>query len=247
MAAPPAEVAPLVASLNRLLERVRASIESERRFTADAAHELRTPVAAVRAHAEVAWGAIGDTERRAALDNILAGCDRAAHAIDQLLTLARLDPGDPRERREPCDLRAVAKAVLADLAPAAVAKGVDVELAPGAPTMIEGSPGLLGVLVRNLVDNAVRYSAAGANVRVDVVTDAVSVRLVVTDEGPGVKPEQRRALGERFYRVPGSQEIGTGLGLSIVRRIAELHRASVAFDDGPGGLGLSVVVTFPVS
>jgi signal transduction histidine kinase len=160
-------------------------------------------------------GAIGDAERRAALDNILAGCDRAAHAIDQLLTLARLDPGDPRERREPCDLRAVAKAVLADLAPAAVAKGVDVELAPGAPTMIEGSPGLLGVLVRNLVDNAVRYSAAGANVRVDVV--------------------------------PGSQEIGTGLGLSIVRRIAELHRASVAFDDGPGGLGLSVVVTFPVS
>jgi len=247
MTAPPAEVAPLVASLNRLLERVRASIESERRFTADAAHELRTPVAAVRAHAEVAWGAIGDAERRAALDNILAGCDRAAHAIDQLLTLARLDPGDPRERREPCDLRAVAKAVLADLAPAAVAKGVDVELAPGAPTMIEGSPGLLGVLVRNLVDNAVRYSAAGANVRVDVVTDAVSVRLVVTDEGPGVKPEQRRALGERFYRVPGSQEIGTGLGLSIVRRIAELHRASVAFDDGPGGLGLSVVVTFPVS
>src|SRR6185369_3954318 len=121
------------------------------------------------------------------------------------------------------------------------------ELEPGAPALIEGSAGLLGVLVRNLVDNAVRYSPPGTNVRVDVGADATNVRLVVTDEGPGVAPEQRRALGERFYRVPGSQDVGTGLGLSIVRRIAELHRASVAFDDGPGGLGLSVVVTFPVS
>ncbi len=247
VAAPPAEIAPLVASLNRLLERVRASIESERRFTADAAHELRTPVAAVRAHAEVARAATGDAERRAALGDILAGCDRAAHAIDQLLTLARLDPGDPLERRDPCDLRAVAKTILAELAPAAVEKGVEVELAPGAPAMIEGNSGLLGVLVRNLVDNAVRYSAPGGSVRVDARAGTASVRLVVTDEGPGVPPEQRQALGERFYRVPGSGQIGTGLGLSIVRRIAELHRARVAFDDGPGGRGLSVVVTFPGS
>jgi two-component system, OmpR family, sensor kinase len=247
VAAPPAEIAPLVASLNRLLERVRASVESERRFTADAAHELRTPVAAVRAHAEVARAATADVERRAALDSILAGTDRAAHAIDQLLTLARLDPRDPRERPEPCDVRAVAKTILAELAPAAIAKGVEVELAPGPPSMIDGSPGLLHVLVRNLVDNAVRYSPAGTNVRVDVDGDVANVRLVVTDDGPGVASEQRRALGERFYRVPGSQEIGTGLGLSIVRRIADLHHANVAFDDGPGGRGLSVVVTFPAS
>jgi two-component system, OmpR family, sensor kinase len=247
VAAPPAEVAPLVASLNRLLERVRTSIESERRFTADAAHELRTPVAAVRAHAEVARAATGEPERRAALDSILAGCDRAAHAIDQLLTLARLDPGDPRERRESCDLRTVAKAVLAELAPAAVAKGLDVELTPGAPAPIQGSPGLLSVLVRNVVDNAVRYSAPGGSVRVDVVGDRSTVRLVVTDEGPGVAPAHRGALGERFHRVPGSQETGTGLGLSIVRRIAELHRASVEFRDGPAGRGLCVVVTVPAS
>jgi signal transduction histidine kinase len=103
------------------------------------------------------------------------------------------------------------------------------------------------VLVRNLVDNAVRYSGAGTNVRVDVVANAASVRLVVIDEGPGVAPEQRRALGERFYRVPGSQQTGSGLGLSIVRRIAELHHANVAFDDGPGRRGLCVVVTFPAS
>jgi two-component system sensor histidine kinase QseC len=242
---PPAEIAPLVAGLNRLLDRVRASIESERRFTADAAHELRTPVAAVRAHAEVARGATGDAERRAALDGILAGCDRAAHAIDQLLTLARLDPGDPGGRHEPCDLRAVAKDALADLAPMAVARGVEVELTPGAPAPMPGNGGLLGVLVRNLVDNAVRYGGAGGSVGVDVVPEAAIVRLVVSDQGPGIPPAQREALGRRFYRVPGSREVGTGLGLSIVKRIAELHRATVRFGDGPGGRGLSVVVEFP--
>jgi two-component system sensor histidine kinase QseC len=242
---PPAEIAPLVASLNRLLDRVRASIEGERRFTADAAHELRTPVAAVRAHAEVARAATDDAERRAALDGILLGCDRAAHAIDQLLTLARLDPGDAGGRHEPCDLRAVAKDVLADLAPAAVAKGVDIELTTGPPATIAGNRGLLGVLVRNIADNAIRYSAPGGSVRVDVVPDAAAVRLVVTDQGPGIAPSHREALGQRFYRVPGSRETGTGLGLSIVKRVAELHRAGVEFRDGPGGRGLSVIVTFP--
>jgi signal transduction histidine kinase len=241
---PPAEVAPLVVSLNRLLERVRASIDSERRFTADAAHELRTPVAAIRAHAEVARAATGDDERRAALDSVLAGCDRAAHAIQQLLTLARLDPGDPREQYESCDLRAAAKETLADLAPAAIAKGLDLELTPGAPAVIHGSRGLLVILLRNVVDNAVRYSAPGGSIRVDVLQDSRTVRLVVTDQGPGVPVADRQALGERFYRVPGSLEPGTGLGLSIVRRIAELHRADVQFRDGAGGRGLAVVVEF---
>jgi two-component system sensor histidine kinase QseC len=244
---PPAEVAPLVLSLNRLLERVRASIESERRFTADAAHELRTPIAAVRAHAEVARAATEANERRAALDSLLAGCDRAAHAIDQLLTLARLDPGDPREHDESCDLRIVAKETLADLAPAAVSKGMDVELTPGPPAVVQGSRGLLGILIRNIVDNAVRHGVAGGTIRVDVLRDSGTVRLVVTDEGPGIPAAHRQALGERFYRVPGSQEPGTGLGLSIVRRIAQLHRAGVEFRDGPGGRGLSVVVEFPAA
>ena len=167
---PPAEVAPLVATLNRLLERVRQSIESERRFTADAAHELRTPVAAVRAHAEVARAATGEAERRTALDSILAGCDRAAHVVEQLLTLARLDPADAGARYEPCDLRQLARAVLADVAPGAVAQGVDLELMPGLPVGIPGNPGLLAILIRNLVDNAVRYSPSGGRVCVEVVT-----------------------------------------------------------------------------
>jgi two-component system sensor histidine kinase QseC len=241
VADPPAEVAPLAEGLNRLLARVRASIEGERRFTADAAHELRTPVAAVRAHAEVARGAESDAERRAALDNILAGCDRAAHVIDQLLTLARLDPAGSKGHRVPCDLREAAKHALADVAPLAVRKGTDVELTDGPPVTVAGNAGLLAILARNLVDNAVRY---GGGARVDVVPAGGTARLIVSDTGPGIAPADRAALGQRFQRLDQTGETGAGLGLSIVRRIAELHGATVRFEDGPGGRGLSVVVEF---
>jgi two-component system sensor histidine kinase QseC len=246
VADPPAEVAPLVASLNRLLDRVRASIERERRFTADAAHELRTPVAAIRVHAEVARGASDAAERRAALDGVLAGCDRAAHAIDQLLTLARLDPGQ-LDRQPPCDLRAVARDALAELGPLAVARRVELELTPGASATVAGDRGLLGVLVRNLVDNAIRYGGAGGVVGVAVTREAGRIHLAVTDQGPGIPPAERQALGRRFYRVPGSREVGTGLGLSIATRIAELHCAALRFEEGPGGRGLAVLVEFPAA
>jgi two-component system, OmpR family, sensor histidine kinase QseC len=247
VADPPAEVAPLVESLNHLLERVRRSIEGERRFTADAAHELRTPIAAVRAHAEVARGATSDGERRSALASILSGCDRAAHAVDQLLTLARLDPGDADRPREPCDLRDIGKEAVADLAPMAVAKDVEVELGESPPVVVLGNRGLLAILTRNLVDNAVRYSAAHGSVRVQTSRDGGVATLVVTDQGPGIAAEDREQLGQRFHRLAGGRESGIGLGLSIVKRIAELHRARVRFLDGPGGRGLSVVVEFPLS
>jgi two-component system, OmpR family, sensor kinase len=244
---PPAEVAPLVANLNRLLERVRTSIEGERRFTSDAAHELRTPIAAVRAHAEVARAATADGERRGALDSIVAGCDRAARAVEQLLTLARLDPADAAPPREPCDLRDVAKQVLADVAPMAVGKRIELELVEGPPVAVPGNHALLAILARNLVDNAVRYSTAGGSTRVEVARSGAIARLIVTDEGPGIAREHRPSLGQRFQRLPGNRETGTGLGLSIVKRIADLHRATVRFDDSPGGRGLSVVVEFPVA
>jgi two-component system sensor histidine kinase QseC len=243
----PAEVAPLAESLDRLLARVHASVDSQRRFTADAAHELRTPIAAVRAHAEVAGGAATDAERRSALQSILAGCDRAAHAIDQLLTLARLDPGHVAAHDEGCDLREAAKHALADVAPIAVAKGVDVELTAGPPVILAGNPALLAILARNLVDNAVRYAAAGGVARVDIERDGATARLIVSDDGPGVATAEREALGQRFHRLGRTGETGAGLGLSIVKRIAELHGAAVRFSDGPGGRGLSVVVEFPAS
>ena len=247
LAAAPAEVAPLVSSLNRLFERVRASMDNERRFTADAAHELRTPLAALRAQAQVARGSIDDNERDRALDNVISGCDRASHLIDQLLTLARLEPERFQARREPCDLRGVARLVIAELVPSAHAKRIEIELHDGPPVAVAGDTRLLGILLRNLVDNAVRYSPPGTAVGVRAGTDGRSAFLSVTDEGPGVAADERAQLGQRFHRLVGTQASGTGLGLSIAKRIAELHDATIAFAEGEGRVGLVATVTFALA
>ncbi len=246
----PAEVAPLLASLNQLFERVRQSIEGERRFTADAAHELRTPLAAIRAQAQVAGHAAAGhaaagAECRRALDNVINGCDRAAHLVDQLLTLARLEPGAAQGPRAPCDLSALTRASLAELAPMALTKGVEVELSGAAAVVVAGDPGLLRILLRNVADNAIRYSPPHTVVRVNLGLVGERAMLAVEDQGPGVAPDQRERLGERFHRILGSDEPGSGLGLSIVKRIAELHQAHIAFSDGCAGRGLRVTVTFP--
>jgi two-component system sensor histidine kinase QseC len=240
----PAEVAPLVRGLNALFERVGRLIENERRFTADAAHELRTPLAALKTHAQVARAAAEDGERQRALDSVIAGCDRAARLVEQLLTLARLDPNLVRGRAEPCDLRALAQEAIAELAPAALARKVDIELAGVGPVTAEGHSGLIAVMLRNLVDNAIRYSLAGGAVRVEVADTPAGASVSVTDDGPGIPPEERTKVGQRFYRILGNEESGSGLGLSIVYRIAEIHRAAVTLDDGPGGRGLRVRVAF---
>ncbi|CAG0994364.1 two-component system, OmpR family, sensor histidine kinase QseC [Burkholderiales bacterium] len=239
----PREVVPLVASLNGLFERLRRSIEHERRFTADAAHELRTPIAAVRAQAEVALGAAADAERTHALRQVIAGCDRAARLVEQMLTLARLDPRRPLAGGARFDLAAVARDAIAGIAPAAIGRGVDIALA-ATPAQVVGDPALVAILLRNLLDNAVRYSPAGGRVEVSVDPAAGGAELAVADRGPGVPPEERDRLGERFHRVLGSGESGSGLGLSIVKRIAELHGASVAFEDPRSGRGLAVRVRF---
>jgi two-component system sensor histidine kinase QseC len=240
----PKEVAPLVASLNSLFDRVRASIENERRFTADAAHELRTPLAAVRAQAQVAQGAGGDTERARALDNVIAGSDRASHLVDQLLTLARLEPENFRAERVPCDLAEVARVAVAEIAPAAIAKSIDVDLLAPAAVTVAGDAPLLGILLRNLLDNAVRYSPAGTTIHARVGETQGKVFVAVADEGPGVPAEERGSLGQRFHRVLGTQAPGTGLGLSIVKRIAQLHGASVSFAETAPAVGLTVTVSF---
>ncbi|MBE0620986.1 MAG: sensor histidine kinase N-terminal domain-containing protein [Burkholderiales bacterium] len=240
----PAEVVPLVENLNRLFERVAQLIENERRFTADASHELRTPLAALKTQAQVALASTNDAERRRALDNVIAGCERAAHLVQQLLTLARLDPDQPGNPVEACDLRALASAAVAELAPYALSKDVEIELADGAPVETTGHPGLLAVLLRNLIDNAIRYSPAGGSVHVRAARDGQAATLMVTDRGPGIPADEREKVGRRFYRVLGTEEYGSGLGLSIVKRIAELHGASVSLSEGEQGRGLSVTVAF---
>jgi two-component system sensor histidine kinase QseC len=240
----PVEVAPLVLNLNDLFGRVQASMDNERRFTADAAHELRTPLAALRAQAQVARGASDDRERIRALDNVIAGCDRAAHLVDQLLTLARLEPAHAQVAHADVALAPLVQAAIAEATPAALDKDIDIELTEGAPAHVQGDARLLGILLRNLLDNAIRYSPRGSAVTVEVARDDARARLTIRDHGPGVPPEARPRLGQRFERFGVSDVTGTGLGLSIVARIAELHGARVTFGDAPSG-GLAVDVTFP--
>jgi two-component system sensor histidine kinase QseC len=240
----PREVAPLIRSLNALFERVQRLVENERRFTADAAHELRTPIAALRTQAQVAKGAADDVVRQHALDGLIEGCDRATRLVDQLLTLARLEP-DAARSRGTCDLVGLAREVIAELTPFALARNVEIELHDSEPLFVEGHRDLLSVLLRNLVDNAVRYSPPGGAVRVDVEQTDDAAGIAVMDEGPGIAPDERARLGQRFFRVLGSGQSGSGLGLSIVRRIAEIHGARLRFHDGNHGKGLRVAVEFP--
>ena len=240
----PAEVLPLIENLNRLFARVAQLIDNERRFTADAAHELRTPLAGLKTQAQVARASANDTERTHALDHVIAGCDRATHLVQQLLTLARLDPDEPGSKAQPCDLRELARTAVAELAPFAMEKNVEIELAEGGAAAITGHAGLIAILLRNLVDNAVRYSPAGGQVRVRVQGDAHSATLTVSDQGPGIPADERDKVGQRFYRILGTEEFGSGLGLSIVKRIAELHGAGLDLADGDEGKGLSVAVSF---
>lgn len=243
----PREISPLIAALNALFDRLRTSLEQERRFTADAAHELRTPLAAVKTQAQVALGATSDAERVRALANVVSGTDRASRLIEQLLVLARLDPQTALPSGQAVDLRALAQQGVAEIAPAAAGKGVEVGLAPGDAAPVAGDAVLLAVLLRNLLDNAVRYTPAGGEVDVSLRRAPDAVTLVVADNGPGIPESERGKAFDRFHRILGSGEEGSGLGLSIVRRIAELHRAEVALAEGPGGRGLQVEVTFPAA
>jgi len=239
----PREVVPLIERLNRLFTRIDASLQKERRFTADAAHELRTPVAAIKAQAQVARAASGDAERIHALDNAILGCDRAAHLIDQLLTLARVDTLD-RSVAEPCQLRDIAAETIAALAPAALRKGVQLELLAGNTVEVRGNPELLRVLLRNLLDNAVKHTPPSTSVQVGITHESGAVCLSVSDNGPGIPEQECDKVLERFYRPLDTQASGSGLGLSIVKRIAEVHDASLQMAPTNEGRGLRVTVVF---
>ena len=239
----PREVLPLIDRLNKLFVRIDASLQKERRFTADAAHELRTPVAGIKAQAQVARAASNETERIHALDNAILGCDRAAHLIDQLLTLARIDTlGD--EVTEPCQLRSIASEVIASIAPTALNQNVRLELTEGDEVEVRGNPLLLRILLRNLIDNAVRHTKAGTSVRINISHKQGQSSLSVTDNGIGIPEPELAKVAERFYRPLGTSASGSGLGLSIVKRIAETHAASLQLAPNKDGKGLSVTVIF---
>ncbi|GAB4396194.1 MAG: quorum sensing histidine kinase QseC [Rhodoferax sp.] len=238
----PSEIAPVVQSINTLLARIDKLLQSERRFTADAAHELRTPIAAIRTQAQVALAAQDDQATRArALQQTLAGCDRATHLVTQLLTLARLEASVTGAGLPVLDLSALSQQVAAEVALTALDQEQDLMLEAPQPCWIQADATLAGVLVRNLLDNALRYSPTGAQVLLRVYAEDERTVLTVDDSGPGLTPEQMARLGERFYRVPGSEKSGSGLGWSIVRRIAAVFDAEIEVRrSNLGGLGVQV-------
>ena len=241
----PPEVLPLVAALNALFERMAELLTAERQFTADAAHELRTPIAGIRMQAQVAQGATQDAERAAALDATVRGCDRATRLVEQLLQLARLDAESNGAASASTDLTEVARAVVHDLQPLAQARAQQVELDLTGPTPVPLPEPLARVLLRNLLDNALRYSPEGGRVTVGVYRVGTAVAWRVEDSGPGLEPAEMARLGERFFRVLGTGQSGSGLGWSIVQRIARLHGLRVQVDRSPALGGLRVRITWP--
>ncbi|WP_293813778.1 ATP-binding protein [uncultured Aquitalea sp.] len=231
----PGEVLPMVRALNALFGRIAETVEHERRFTADAAHELRTPLAALKVQAEVMSLMPDEAGRRRALGQLQLGIDRATRLVEQLLALSRLDPLQELAAKEPVDWRLAARDALADVAMLAEEKHISPQLEDSQPAQpvlpLRGDATLLTLLLRNLLDNAVRYSPPGAELTLRLEADAVSV----LDRGPGIETQWLEQVRERFFRPPGQDVPGSGLGLSIVDRIAELHGLALTLENRPEG------------
>lgn len=238
----PAELRPLLAEMNDLFARIDAALEHERRLTADAAHELRTPLAALRAQWETAQLAAGDADRARAFAQIGVGIERLSHLVAQLLALAGVESRGAPVFTAAVDWRRVVQDALTDVLPLIESTGTEVSVAwpedGAAPLPLTGDPGLLATLLRNLLDNALRYAPPRTQVQVQFSARAVTVE----DEGPGLSAEQLARLGDRFYRPAGQAQPGSGLGISIVLRIAALHGLQVRFENR-SGRGLRVSIT----
>lgn len=243
----PSEVSPLIQALNRLFTRLRESLEKERRFTSDAAHELRTPLAALKTHAQLAKSSPDRADQDHALSQLLVGVDRASHVVDQLLALSRLEPGITQLVIRSLNLHELTVMVVADLAMLAASKNIDLSVEDAGPVMIQGDSTSLSILIRNLVDNAIRYTPEGGSVAINFKQTSDSVELQVIDSGPGIADEHREKIFERFYRGDSNQQSGCGIGLSIVKRIADLHGARVRMQNLVQTTGLLISVIFPVN
>jgi two-component system OmpR family sensor kinase len=241
----PSEVWPFVSEINKLIARTARALALQRRFIADAAHELRSPMTAMSLHAERLAATEMPREARARLDTLSAGLARTRILLDQLLTLARAQEGggEPLTR---VPLQKAIQEAFEDLVPLAEAKAIDLGMVGDADASVTGRAMDIRILVKNLVDNAIRYTPEGG--RVDIGVTAASDRIVldVDDTGPGIAPAERERVFDPFYRVLGSGEIGSGLGLAITASIVDRIGATISLLDRPDGArGLRVRVVFP--
>jgi len=245
----PEEIAPLVAAFNELLGRLDDSFGSQKRFIADAAHQMKTPLAGLRTQAELALRETEPEQLRRRLEQLAIGSDRAAHLISQLLSLARMENLRDSTPKHAIDLAPLARSAASDWAIDAIELGIDFGYeSDDAPAPIAGEPIMLREMFGNLIDNALRYTPRGGSVTTRLRTSARRVEFEVEDSGPGIPESERSLVFERFYRVLGSNIDGSGLGLAIVREIADQHDATVEILDGrcpTGPCGARIVVSFP--
>ena len=243
----PQEVRPLVDALNDLLRRLATALEAQRRFVADAAHELRTPLTALSLQLQLAERAAAGAEQGAALAAVKAGLVRATRVVEQLLTLARQEPGAADLPATEIELSELASQVIAEIMPLAESHAIDLGMQRNEPARVMGDREALRVLLANLVDNAVRYTLERGRVDISTFVAEGGAVIEVTDTGPGIPTGERERVFDRFYRRASSGVSGSGLGLAIVKSVVERHRGRVTLADGPGGHGLLARVTLPLA
>jgi two-component system sensor histidine kinase TctE len=243
----PYEVRPLVRAMNDLLSRLSAALAAQQRFIADAAHQLRTPVAALKTQAELAVRQVRDGEAQATLQQLHTAADHAARLVNQLLTLARAEPGSHRSvMRERVNLAALARETTGEWVPQSLNRGIDLGFDDtSTDATISADPFLVRELLNNLIDNAINYTPAGGHITVRVTTDDDKPSLEVEDNGCGIHKDEREQVFERFYRSAGGSPEGCGLGLAIVREIAQGHGATATILSGANHRGTRVVIAFP--
>ncbi len=240
----PTEVEPMVRSLNGLLERLGRAFAAQRAFVADAAHELRTPIAALKLQAGLVGRARDDGSRGEALRELNAGIDRSAHLIDQLLTLARSEPEARAPAGAEVDLARVAGDAVAEMQPLAAARGSRLGFAAPARAEVLGDPSALHSLVRNLIDNALRHTPGGSAIEVALADEGEAICLSVDDDGPGIPVDERGRVFDRFYGRSAGDDAGSGLGLAIVKAVVERHGGQIELAQSARG-GLRAIVRLP--
>jgi len=243
----PEEVLPLVRELNLLFDRVRIAFASQQQFVADAAHELRSPLTALKLQAQALRRSTDEGVREAGVARLNDGIERAIALLGQLLALAREDSAQGRDTWQRLDLQDIARAAVTDLLPQAQARQIDLGVVTSGAVWVQGQREPLHMLLRNLLDNALKYSTAGGQVDLSLLVQDGQPCLVVEDNGPGIPEDERERVFDRFYRVAGTEATGSGLGLAIVKTIASRHGATVQLDRSPSLGGLRVTVRFPAS
>ncbi|MCF6234789.1 MAG: ATP-binding protein [Gammaproteobacteria bacterium] len=242
----PTETQPIVRSLNALFDRLHQAFEKERRFTADAAHELRTPLAGIKTQAQVALRATETSQRQQAIKQVITGVNRTTKLVNQLLILARVDAEQHLVRAD-LDLKLLCATIIGEQIASALKKNIEINLQAESPAIICGNEELIHIMVTNLINNAIRYTPDKGRIIVNVTNEAQSVILDVKDSGSGIPKPLKKQVFDRFKRGEHQDISGSGLGLSIVLEIAELHHAKIHLDQGLENTGLSIKVTFSKS